>query len=151
MNRAKSMHGLAIVEMAIVLPILMLLTLAAGEFGRAFIQYSRLSHRVQTAARFVADNALQGSTGVALLTANIETQARNLAVYGTTSTGTTPAVPDLAPSDVVITVTPNGVVSVSINYAYEPVIGDVFPVFGFGEDIATADIFLKPRAVMRAL
>ena len=61
MTRNKSIHGLAVVEMAIVLPILMLLTLAAGEFGRAFIQYSRLSHRVQAAARFVAENALQGS------------------------------------------------------------------------------------------
>jgi len=151
MSRVRHVTGLAVVEMAIVLPILILLTLSAGEFGRAFIQYSRLSHRVQSAARFVADNALQGSTGVALLTDNIASQARNLAVYGTTSVGTTPAVPGLTPSDVQIAVTPNGVVSVAITYAYEPVIGDFLPTFGLGQDIAVGSIALNPRTVMRAL
>lgn len=151
MTRKQSIAGLAVVEMAIVLPILMLLTLAAGEFGRAFIQYSRLSHRVQSAARFVAENTLQGTTGVAVLTDSIRTQARNLAVYGTTAVGTKPAVPYLTATDVVITVTPDGIVNVSIAYAYRPVIGDALPVFGFGQDIATASILLKPRAVMRAL
>ena len=151
MIRRQPPKGLAVIEMAIVLPILILLTIAAGEFGRAFIQYSRLSHRVQSAARFVAENALQGTTGVALLTATVRTQARNLVVYGTPSTGTTPAVPGLSPDDVVVTVTPDGVISVSIDYAYEPVIGEVFPAFGFGEDIATAAISMKPKSVMRAL
>ncbi|MEN9836769.1 MAG: hypothetical protein RLZ79_437 [Pseudomonadota bacterium] len=151
MTRKQSIAGLAIVEMAIVLPILMLLTLAAGEFGRAFIQYSRLSHRVQSAARFVAENTLQGTTGVAVLTDSIRTQARNLVLYGTTSAGTKPAVPGLTATDVAITVTPDGIVNVSIAYAYRPVIGDALPVFGFGQDIATASILLKPRVVMRAL
>ncbi len=151
MTRKQSIAGLAIVEMAIVLPILMLLTLAAGEFGRAFIQYSRLSHRVQSAARFVAENTLQGTTGVAVLTDSIRTQARNLVLYGTTSAGTKPAVPGLTATDVAITVTPDGIVNVSIAYAYRPVISDALPVFGFGQDIATASILLKPRVVMRAL
>jgi Flp pilus assembly protein TadG len=152
MTRKQSIAGLAIVEMAIVLPILMLLTLAAGEFGRAFIQYSRLSHRVQSAARFVAENTLQGTTGVAVLTDSIRTQARNLVLYGTTSAGTKPAVPGLTATDVAITVRPHdGIVNVSIAYAYRPVIGDALPVFGFGQDIATASILLKPRVVMRAL
>jgi Flp pilus assembly protein TadG len=151
MIRRQPAKGLAIIEMAIILPILILLTLAAGEFGRAFIQYSRLSHRVQSAARFVAENALQGTTGVALLTATVHTQARNLVVYGTPSVGTTPAVPGLSPDDVVVTVTPAGVISVSINYAYKPVIGEVFPAFGFGEDIETAAISMNPKSVMRAL
>lgn len=151
MMRRKSIAGLAVVEMAIVLPILMLLTLGAGEFGRAFVQYSRLSHRVQSAARFVAENTLKGTTGVAVLTDTIKTQARNLVVYGTASAGTTPAVPGLSPTDVVIMVTPDGIVSVSIDYAYQPVIGDVFPAFGFAEDIPTAAIVLKPNTIMRAL
>jgi len=151
MIRRQPAKGLAVIEMAIILPILILLTLAAGEFGRAFIQYSRLSHRVQSAARFVAENALQGTTGVALLTSTVNTQARNLVVYGTPSVGTTPAVPGLSPDDVVVTVTPAGVISVSINYAYKPVIGEVFPAFGFGEDIETAAISMNPKSVMRAL
>jgi hypothetical protein len=50
-----------------------------------------------------------------------------------------------------VTVTPDGVISVSIDYAYEPVIGEVFPAFGFGEDIETAAISMNPKSVMRAL
>jgi hypothetical protein len=86
-----------------------------------------------------------------VLTDSIRTQARNLVLYGTTSAGTKPAVPGLTATDVAITVTPDGIVNVSIAYAYRPVIGDALPVFGFGQDIATASILLKPRVVMRAL
>lgn len=151
MIRQRRIKGLAVVEMAITLPILLILTLSAGEFGRAFIQYSRLSHRVQVAARFVADNALQGSTGVASLTTAIETQAKNLVLYGTTSIGSSPAVPGLNPTDIQISVTPAGMVSVSIDYAYQPVVGEALPLFGFGSDIATSTISLKPKSIMRAL
>jgi hypothetical protein len=37
-------RGLALVEAAIVLPLLLLLLLPVVEFGRAFIQYSTLAH-----------------------------------------------------------------------------------------------------------
>lgn len=151
MNHRRRDAGLAVVETAIVLPILILLMLSAGEFGRAFIQYSRLSHRVQSAARFVADNALQGSTGVAVLTDSVKAQAKNLILYGTLLPGTTPAVPGLTPTDIEIIVTTSGLISVSINYDYQPVIGDVLPVFGFGDGISLSSISLKPRVVMRAL
>jgi len=151
MSSRKYLMGLAVVEMAIVLPLLMLLIISASEFGRAFIQYSRLSNRVQSAARFVADNVLQGSTGVPLLTDSIRSQARNLVVYGTPSIGVTPAVPALKTTDVEVTVTPDGLITVSLEYAYRPVVGDAIPTLGLGKDQTFSAILLRPKTVMRAL
>jgi Flp pilus assembly protein TadG len=143
--------GIAAVEMAIVLPIVLLLLMPVGEFGRAFIQYSRLSHRVLAGARFVADNAYADSSGVASLSSTIGAQARNLVVFGSTAGGSTPAVPGLSTSQVVIQVEPAGTVRVSIVYPYQSVVGGVLPMFGFGGDLLTGALVLRPRAVMRAL
>jgi Flp pilus assembly protein TadG len=75
-------RGIAVVETAIVLPLLFILLLAVGELGRAFIQYSRLSHRVHAAARHVAENALTGTTGIPSLSSQLLSEARNLVVFG---------------------------------------------------------------------
>ena len=144
-------HGLAAVEMAIVLPIVMLLVLPIGEVGRAFIQYSRLSHRVQVGARFVADNAYQGSTGIPSLTNTVRAQARNLVVYGTTAGVGTPAVPSLTPALINVSVSPAGIVRVWVDYPYQSVVGGVLPMFGLGSDIVTGTLVLRPSSTMRAL
>lgn len=144
-------RGIAAVEMAIVLPLVLLLIMPVGELGRAFIQYSRLSHRVLAGARFVADNAHADSSGVPSLSSTIGAQARNLVVFGSTAGGSTPAVPGLSTTQVVIQVEPAGTVRVSIAYPYQSVIGGVLPMFGFGGDLLTGALVLRPRAVMRAL
>lgn len=143
--------GVAVVEAAIILPIVMLLALSAGEFGRAFVQYSRLTHRVQSAARFVAGNALQGSTGVAELTDSVKVQALNMILYQETLPGTTSAVPGLTSTDIEIVVTTAGLVSVSIDYKYQPVVADILLFLGNTGDFSMSSISLRPRAVMRAL
>ena len=148
---ARNARGVAAVEMAIVLPIVLLLIMPVGELGRAFIQYSRLSHRVVAGARFVADNAYADSSGVPALSATIGAQARNLVVFGSTSGGPTPAVPGLSTTQVAIQVDAAGTVQVSIAYPYQSVVGGVLPMFGFGNDLLTGALILRPRAVMRAL
>ena len=65
-------HGVALVEFALILPFLLLLSLTAVEFGRAIWQYNTLTKSVRDAARFLS---LQ-TPGTKL------TQAKNLAVYG---------------------------------------------------------------------
>jgi Flp pilus assembly protein TadG len=151
MNRRVRITGLAVVEAAIVLPLLLLLMLAVGEVGRAFIQYTLLSHRVTAAARFVADNAYQGTTGVPTLTNAVASQARNLVIYGTTVNSSFPAVPGLLPNMVEVAVSAVGIVTVSVTYNYRPVVGDTLPTFGLGDDIAMGAITFRPRVVMRAL
>lgn len=153
MNRSSRILGIAAVEMVIVLPLILLLLTPVAEFGRAFIQYSRLSHRVHAGARFVADNAYQGSTGVPELTPAVRQQAVSLVLYGrTVSTGQDPlAVPELTADDLFIEVSSGGLVTLSADYTYRPMIAGLLPMFGFSDDLDISALKLQPRAVMRAL
>lgn len=153
MRHPSRILGIAAVEMAIVLPLVLLLLTPVAELGRAFIQYSRLSHRVQAGARFVADNAYQGSTGVPALTPIVRQQAINMVLYGKTVTsGQDPlAVPGFSAQDLFIDVSPSGLVTLSANYTYRPMISGLMPAFGLGDDLDISALKLRPLSVMRAL
>jgi len=71
MNK-KRQAGVAIVEFALVLPFLLLLTALTTEFGRAIYQYNILSKSVRDAVRYLSVQ----TPGTHI------TQARNLVVYG---------------------------------------------------------------------
>jgi Flp pilus assembly protein TadG len=146
-------RGIAVVETAIVLPLLFLLLLVVGELGRAFIQYSRLSHRVHAAARHVAENAMLDTTGVLQPPSNqLLTQARNLVIYGVPVVAGAPAVPGLNTSNVMVNFDfQEGTVQVQVTYPYQPIVGEVLPMFGFGGDIAVDAITLRPQTTLRAL
>src|SRR5512133_4185192 len=64
--------GVALVEFALILPFLLLLSIITFEFGRAIWQYNTLTKSVRDAARYLS---LQ-TPGTKI------TQARNLMVYG---------------------------------------------------------------------
>ena len=142
-------RGLALVEAAIVLPLLLLLLLPVVEFGRAFIQYSTLAHHGRTATRYLAERVIDDTSGVPELTAELLAQARQLAVYGSVVGGSQPVVPGLSPSAVAISLTSAGEVRLRIVDPYRPIIANVLPSFGFGEDIPLAfnfdiDITMRP-------
>src|SRR5690606_5362274 len=75
-------RGLAMVELAIALPLLLLLLLAIGEVGRLLFQYNSLLQASRDASRFVAGQAWNRTLGRIELTAELQQQARALAVYG---------------------------------------------------------------------
>lgn len=137
-------RGVAVIETAIVLPLLLLLFVAVGELGRVFIQYSRLSHRVHAAARHVAENALQGTTGVPALSQQLLTEARNLVIFGGPTATGAPAVPGLNPNDIAVSVDTAGVVRVQLAYVYQPTVG-------IGGAIAIDALTLRPQTTLRAL
>ena len=68
----KKQKGVAIVEFALVLPFLLLLTFITTEFGRAIWEYNTLTKSVRDASRYLS--LQQPGTHI--------TQARNLMVYG---------------------------------------------------------------------
>lgn len=72
--------GVAIVEFALVLPLLLLMTFVVTEFGRAIYQYDTLTKSVREGARYLSIQT--PGTRVA--------QAQNLVVYGNTAGGGTP-------------------------------------------------------------
>jgi hypothetical protein len=72
-------RGAAIIEFALILPLLLLLTFTVTEFGRALYQYNTITKSVRDAARYLS-----------VQTPNTHlTEARNLIVFGNTAgTGT---------------------------------------------------------------
>ena len=70
----KNQKGVAAVEFALVLPLLLILTFITTEFGRALYQYNTLAKSVRDAARYMSiqDPSEAGKIG----------NARSLAVYG---------------------------------------------------------------------
>jgi Flp pilus assembly protein TadG len=141
-------RGVAIIEFAIVLPILLMLALGTAEFGHAFLQYNALTKTLRDGARYVASNAVKGSTGVVQINANVSTQTSNLVTYGNVAGTGTPLLPGLVPTNVTVAAGAPGSVVVSANYTYIPVFAWL-PLFQFGS-LGTAHT-LSAAVTMRAL
>lgn len=72
MNKRKFQRGVAIVEFALLLPMLLLLLFIAVELGRALMEYNTVAKSVRDASRYLSIQ-LPGTKF---------TEARNLVVYG---------------------------------------------------------------------
>lgn len=136
-------HGVALVEFALVLPLLMVLTLITTEFGRAMYQYNTLTKSVRDAARYLSMQLPDTQT----------TQARNLVVYGNLAGTGSPLALGLTTSHVPAptwqTEGSNPVITtVTIQvrgYTFRPLLSSVFGI-SFGSSIPFSDI----RATMRS-
>lgn len=89
--------GVQLVELALVLPILLMLFGAAAEFGRYFYEYTTLAKASRVAARYLATAATDGTADLA---------AKKLVVYGNVAGTGSPVLSGLDVSNVQITRTP---------------------------------------------
>jgi Flp pilus assembly protein TadG len=147
-------QGLAMVEFTLVLPVLLLLMLAFGEFGRMLYQYNVLLQASRDADRFVASQAWNSTLGMVTLSNTLQTQTKNVAVYGVPANTGTAVVSGLTTGNVVVAAVGTDHVRVTITYTFCPVIGGgncagSLPGF-FGNQIALS-IPLVATTVMRAL
>ena len=139
--RRRSQSGLAMVEFVLSVPVLLLLMFATFEFGHFLIQYSTLNDTVRNASRYVAGQALDGTTGDLKTGANwsqVAGQGSNLAVFGNIGGTGTPVLPSLNTGN--ITVTPDNVnryITVTAAYPYQALFGSVIPTFMGGAGIST--------------
>jgi Flp pilus assembly protein TadG len=92
--RPRAACGVAAVEFALVIALLVLLLAGVSEFGRALYQYNALVKSAGAAARYLSHY----SPGDAMALA----AARNLVAYGSLSGTTTPLVPGLTPAQVTV-------------------------------------------------
>lgn len=137
-------RGVALVEFALILPFLLLLTFITTEFGRAMYQYNTIAKSVRDAARYLS---------IQLPNTHIS-EARNLVVYGklaagagdqplalglTTSNVPTPTWQNAGATPIITTVT----VEVS-GYTFNSMVASVFGL-GFG-----SYTFSPIRATMRS-
>ncbi|NNC57670.1 MAG: pilus assembly protein [Woeseiaceae bacterium] len=142
-------RGLALVEAVITLPLLLFLMIAASEFTNAFVQHTTLTKAARDAARYVAEEAIDGSLTVNLTTA-LKNDTKRLLVYGNTGGNGAPAIPGLNTGNVEVNSVGANVVEVTVNYPYTGILGSVLPTFGFGSDISML-FNLQATVAMRAL
>jgi len=168
----KRQGGLAMVEAVIVLPLLLFLALAIGEFGHMLMLYTTLNKAQQDGARYLANVAILGDTGNICLgdhdavsgpdcdgvSGNV-VETKNLIIYGSINDPPEPgAVPLLYPGDPavlpeVLISEPEGMdgfVRIQVTYNFTPVFGDVLSTFGFGDEF-TLTFPLVSTITMRAL
>ena len=149
-SHKRPQQGIASVEFAIALPLLLLLLLATAEIGRMLSQYDTLTKAVRDGARFLAAHALNGSTSTVQLTAPIPAETQYLVVYGNVNGAGSPVLPGFVIGNVTVANAGNGYVSVSATYTYQPMLGSL-PTFGLTAGPISVAIPLNATVVMRAL
>jgi hypothetical protein len=138
----KRERGVALVEFALVLPLLLLVTFVVTEYSRALYQYNTLTKSVRDAARYLSTE--NPGTHIA--------QAKNLVVYGNPAGSGTPLAIGLTTSRVpdpiwVIRGSAPVINTVTIRitgYTFTPMFAQAFGV-NFG-NITYADISATMRA-----
>lgn len=123
---SRGTRGAAIVEFALVLPLLVLMSMLVVELGRAMYQYNALAKTVRDGARYLSMQ-LPGTQA---------TEARNLVVYGNVEGTGSPLVLGLTPDHVPApTWQPAGTdpiintVTIQVSgYTFQPMFGAVFGV-----------------------
>jgi len=87
-------RGVQLLELAIVLPLFVILFAATAEFGRYFYEYTTLSKAARVGARYLVTQKVDCAQA---------DLARNLVVYGNTAGTGSPILPGLLTSNVSIT------------------------------------------------
>jgi Flp pilus assembly protein TadG len=147
-------QGLAMVEFAISVPVILLLMFGSFEFGHLMTAYSTLNDGVRNAARYVAGAALEGTADTMATGSdwtNIQTQGTNLAIYGNIA-GTGSPILEKLDVGTTITVSDDTVartITVAADYPYVPLFGNSIPTF-MGGSLSTA-YHLKISTTMSAL
>jgi hypothetical protein len=119
-------RGLAAIEFAIALPLIILIALAVTELGRGLYQYNTLTKAVRDGARYLSNVAV-GPLGIVDI-GPLVSDTKNIVVYGDINGGT-PVLPNFAPADVTVSTVdvplPGGGISpnhvrVSATYTFTP-------------------------------
>jgi Flp pilus assembly protein TadG len=140
---ARSERGTQLVELAIVLPLLLMMFGAVAEFGRFFYTYQTLAKATRTGARYLSTESAAGTS---------DAQAKNLVVYGNDAGTGSPVVSGLAGTNVRVTreggtsAFPERVTVRIEGYTYQP-------VFDLGKLIGKPGLSLRvpvsPSTTMR--
>jgi Flp pilus assembly protein TadG len=146
-----SQRGAALVELALVMPLLLILTMITTEFGRVIYQYNLLTKSVRDSVRYLSVQTPGTHTA----------EAQNLISYGRTTATGTPLVPGLTAANVAVPVWATqgsapiiNTVTVRVqNFCFRPLFTSVFGVsFNTSACGGAAGIpFGNITATMRAL
>ena len=138
-------RGIQLVELAIVLPIFILLFGATAEFGRYFYEYTTLAKSARVGARYLVTAAVNSTE---------DTNAKNMVVYGNSAGTGNPILSGLSTTNV--TITRSGGVPVLPQTVTVQITGFKHqPIFDLGAITNTStlsmNIDVKPSVTMRYL
>ena len=133
------------VELAIVIPIFVLLFAATAEFGRYFYEYTTLAKALRAGARYLATAAVNSTQ---------DTAAKNIVVYGNSAGTGSPVLTGMTPANVTITrqggvpVLPETVTLQIFNFKHQPIfdLGKLLKITSL-----SMNIDVKPSVTMRYL
>ena len=143
-------QGVQLVEVAIVIPLLLMMFAAVGEFGRYFYEYTTLAKAARVGGRFMAAKSYKSAS------TNWQLATKKLVVYGNTDGTGSPVLPGLTVDNVEIvfqggtyaggTGVPATVTVRIINYEHEP-------IFDLGKltkiESLSLNVDVKPSITMR--
>jgi hypothetical protein len=140
-------QGVQLLELAIVLPIMLLMFAGIAEFGRYFYEYTTLAKGARLGARYLASKSVSSGT-------DWEGPAKNLVVYGNVGGTGNPILPGLSPGNIDIQYAggpvslPDTVTVRIINYQHE----SLFDLGGFlNSGSLSLNVDVKPSVTMRFL
>jgi hypothetical protein len=147
----KQQNGVALIEFALILPLLLILTFITTEFGRALYQYNTIAKSLRDASRYLSTQ----DPSIATTDPAKVTIAKNLVVYGNPAGEGAPLVIGLSTSHVPAPTWKfqgsapaiNAVTIMVSGYKFRPLITGVFGL-GFGDangDIPFGDISATMR------
>jgi len=141
-------RGVQLLELAIVMPIMLLLFAAVAEFGRYFYEYTTLAKGTRVGARYLVSKSVTSTT------TDWKANAKKLVVYGNTAGTGTPILTGLSVDNVDVeyaggtTGIPDVVTVSIINYPHAS-------VFDLGKMLNNTSLSLnvdvKPSVTMRYL
>jgi Flp pilus assembly protein TadG len=140
-------QGVQLLELAIVIPIMMVMFAGIAEFGRYFYEFTTLAKASRVGARYLASKSVTSST-------NYQLVAKNIVVYGNAAGTGSPILDGLTTDNVSVTYQggTSGLpetVTVSITgYEHDP----LFDLGGLlNNDALSLAIEVKPSVTMRYL
>ena len=149
-NQSNYQQGIAVIEFALILPILMVLLLATAEIGRAFYQYNTLTKSIRDGARHLSDNSLNGA-GVIEFGGTTSTAVKNLIVFGNSAGSGDALLEGFSTSDIMITTIDSKHLKVSASFSYTPIIAAGIPSFGTDSTTWDTNYIFQSSTTVRAL
>ncbi|HYE14559.1 MAG TPA: TadE/TadG family type IV pilus assembly protein [Pyrinomonadaceae bacterium] len=142
---ARREDGTQLVELAIVLPVMLVMFGAVAEFGRFFYTYQTLAKATRAGARYLTTEPADGSS---------DAKAENLVVYGNTTGTGDPVVSGLSAGNVSVersggpSSMPERVTVKIVGYTYSPLfdLGKLVGVSGL-----SLNVDVSPATTMRTL
>lgn len=151
-SQSKKQKGIAMVEFAISMPVIIFLLYCLGEIGRIQMMSNTLAKSVRDGARYLSQNATRGTTGVIDISDLVSLETSNLVVYGLPVAVGAPVLDGFSVGDVQVTDLGDSLhVRVSATYDFEPIFDPQIPTFGIMDEPISLEFPLQASVTIRAL